>query len=166
RAFGGGYGLWGLHGSGEGGRKQRARRVIKPSIRRMEKGSKQVRKPGLQAKQITSADQNAALPQNTGISSPLAPYRRTSLTKSRRDQGSGSRHGLRVVAETGKPMDAKFPAKPGDLALGILARALLDRGLCRFERDFAAKMGAQFTIADEVEGLGALGETRGDYAAH
>jgi len=63
-------------------------------------------------------------------------------------------------------MDVRFPTKPGDLAFGILARALLDRGLCRFECDFAAKMGAEFTITDEVKGLGTLGETRGDYTAH
>src|SRR5215471_19595427 len=93
-------------------------------------------------------------------------YLRIRLPKPLQHQGSGSRHGLRVVTETGKPMDVRFPTKPGDLALGILARALLDRGLSRFECDFAAKIGAEFTITDEVEGLGALGETRGDYTAH
>src|SRR5215467_6604108 len=88
------------------------------------------------------------------------------LRESLGDQGLGCGPGLRIVAESAKPAYVRFPPKPRELALGILARALFDRGFLRRGRDFAAQVGAQFAIADKVKGLGAFGETRGDQTAH
>src|SRR5258708_33038260 len=49
-------------------------------------------------------------------------------------------------------------AKPGELAFGIAASSLLNRGASLVQRESALQDGAQFAVADKVECLGVFGQ--------
>lgn len=69
------------------------------------------------------------------------------------------------VAEDVEPVDARFFAEPGELALREIACGLLDFGDGFRERERAFKMGAELRIADEFERLCIVGDAGGDESA-
>jgi hypothetical protein len=73
---------------------------------------------------------------------------------------------LCVIAKAPEPVDARFSSKPRNLALGVLTRTLLNCFSRRYQSDFGSKMGAELTIADELERLGIFEEINSDKAAY
>src|SRR5580658_5243424 len=57
----------------------------------------------------------------------------------------------RIIAKTLEPVNAMLFPKPGELALRVAPRGLLNRGARLFEFCFSTQNLAQFTVADEIE---------------
>src|SRR5436853_4179771 len=60
----------------------------------------------------------------------------------------------RVIPKAGEPVDTGFTFEPGELALGIAARRLLNSHASSVKRHLSAKHCAEFAVADEIERLG------------
>src|SRR6266581_4725259 len=58
-----------------------------------------------------------------------------------------------IIAKSWKPADARLFAKPGELALGVAPRGLLNRSPRFFQGTLAAEHRAQFPIADKIKWL-------------
>src|SRR6266704_2980914 len=58
-----------------------------------------------------------------------------------------------IIAKSWKPADARLFAKPGELALGVAPRGLLNRSPRFLQGTFAAEHRAQFPITDKIEWL-------------
>ena len=74
------------------------------------------------------------------------------------DQVEGSGDGFVGVAKGLKPVDIWLAAEPGELALGEAARGLLDICDGCGERDASFEVGAEVSVADELERLGVGGD--------
>src|ERR1017187_6593215 len=65
--------------------------------------------------------------------------------------GIGSNRG--IIAKSREPMHERFFTKPGELALGVVARGLGNCFLCGSEGDGAFEVRAQFAVPDKIERL-------------
>src|SRR5215469_8891632 len=61
---------------------------------------------------------------------------------------------FRVLPEAGEPVDLRVAAKPGELALGVATRGALDGDVRLVKLQLSLKHRAEFSITNEVEGLG------------